>query len=92
MDGSVSISLRNFVGEGIIKIYYICVCICSLITIHEKTFIDHIMSLEWDAWAYKTSLTPPCFIEVVVSSQDRQLSCICVLQEFILSMFLRLFD
>jgi hypothetical protein len=50
------------------------------------------MSLEWDAWAYKTSLTPPCFIEVVVSSQDRQLSCICVLQEFILSMFLRLFD
>ena len=28
---------------------------------------------------YKTSLTPPCFIEVSVSNQESEWLCICVL-------------
>ena len=36
-------------------------------------------SLRRGVWAHNSSLTPPLFIEVPVSSQDIERSCICVL-------------
>ena len=38
-------------------------------------------------WAYKTSITPPLYIEVSVPSQDSERSCICVLEVSILPLF-----
>lgn len=39
-------------------------------------------------WAHKNSLAPPLFIEVHVSSEDRERSGIRVLGEFILPLFM----
>jgi hypothetical protein len=41
---------------------------------------DHIISLRGEFWTLKTSLTPSLFIEVPESSQERELSFICVLR------------
>ena len=40
---------------------------------------DRIISLRGGDWALKNSLTPPYFIEVPVSYQESERSCICVL-------------
>lgn len=37
-----------------------------------------------EVWAYKTSLTPPLFIDVPVARLESELSCICVLEVAIL--------
>jgi hypothetical protein len=52
---------------------------------------DHIIPIRKEVWAHKTSLTPPHFIVMRVSSQERVWSCIYVLRISILSMFLRFF-
>jgi hypothetical protein len=46
-----------------------------------KHLYDHIISLRGEVWAHKTSqTTPPLFIiEVPVSTQETDRSCICVL-------------
>jgi hypothetical protein len=50
-------------------------------------------SLKEEAWAHKTSLTPPPFIEIPVPSQESEWSCICMLGASIwpLSMLSKLF-
>jgi hypothetical protein len=42
--------------------------------------------------AHKTSSAPPLFIDLPVQSQDSERSCICVLEELILPLFLRVYD
>jgi hypothetical protein len=44
-----------------------------------KHLHGRIKSLWGEAWAHKTSLVPPHFIQMPVSSQDSERSCICVL-------------
>jgi len=39
---------------------------------------DHPISVSEEVWAYVTNLAQPCFTEVPVSSQERELSCISV--------------
>ena len=46
----------------------------------------HVISLRGEVCAYKTSLTPPLFIEVSVPSQQSEWFCICVLGILILPM------
>ena len=46
----------------------------------KKRLRDRIISLRREVWAYKTSLTPPLFIEVPVPSQESERSCVCVLE------------
>ena len=45
----------------------------------EKHLHDPIISIRGEGWIYKTSLTPPLFIEVPVPSQESERSCICLL-------------
>ena len=50
---------------------------------------DRIISLRGEFWTLKTSLTPSLFIEVPESSQERELSFICVLR---VSVFFFVYD
>jgi len=45
-----------------------------------KHLHDRISSLRGEVCAYKASLTPPYFIEVLVPSQKSERSCLCVLR------------
>ena len=45
----------------------------------EKHLHDYIISLRGKVWAHKTSLTQPLYIEVPVSSQESERSCMYVL-------------
>jgi hypothetical protein len=55
---------------------------------------DRIVSIRGEAWAYKTELTSPLFIEVPVPCQESELSCMSVLEVSILplSMFIHLYQ
>jgi hypothetical protein len=48
---------------------------------------DHIISLRGEGWIYKTNLTPPLSIEVTVSTQESERSCICMLKVSIFASF-----
>jgi hypothetical protein len=45
----------------------------------ERTCMTALFYQEGGVWNPKTSLTPPHFIEMPVTSQDSERSCICVL-------------
>jgi hypothetical protein len=50
-----------------------------LLTWKLKRVHDRIISLRGKVWAHKTRFTPPLFIEVPVSNQEDERSCICEL-------------
>jgi hypothetical protein len=54
---------------------------------------DHIIELRGEAWAHKTSLTPPVSIRVPVPSQEseRPCSCVLVVSSLSLSVIMELF-
>ena len=61
----------------------------GILLICGKHFHDCIISLRWEVFVHKTSLTLPLFIEVSLPSQENEQSCIFVLWAsiFPLSMF-----
>ena len=46
--------------------------------IRGKHLCEHIISIRGEVWTIKTSLSQPLFIEVPVSSQESEWSCISV--------------
>ena len=55
------------------KIWVLCIWLTCGKHLHGCT-----ISLQGEICAHKLSLTPPLFIEVVVSSQEGKQSCVCV--------------
>jgi hypothetical protein len=51
----------------------------GILLICGKHFHNHIISLRWEVFVHKTSLTLPLFIEVSLPRQENEQSCICVM-------------
>jgi hypothetical protein len=76
---------NQWLGLFWLFIYYIyeifidvCIFFCYSLLPCGKNLHDCIISLRGEVCVHKTSLTPPLFIEVFVSSQTSERSCICV--------------
>ena len=52
----------------------------GIILTHGQHLHDRIISPSGETWVHKTSLTPPLFIEVHITSPESRKSCICVLR------------
>jgi hypothetical protein len=50
----------------------------DILVMYEKHLHDRIISIRGDNWVYKTSLTPPYFINVPVQSHENNRSCVGV--------------
>ena len=61
------------------KLYFLIFSF-NVALIHCFVLAWRIISLRGEVWAHKTSVTPPPFIEVSVTSQEIERSCICVLR------------
>ena len=72
-----TLSSKNFTFETVWQYFKIQV---NTIFLH-----DCIISLRWEVWTHKPSLTLPLSTEVPVPSQESEWSCICVLEVLILA-------
>jgi hypothetical protein len=56
----------------------------GIILTYGQHLHDRIISPSGETWVHKTSLTPPIFIEVHITSPESRKSCICVLRVSVL--------
>ena len=68
----------------IIKLFIWLYVRIGIVLLCRKHMHNHIISLRGEIWAHITSLPLPLFIEVPVTSQECERSCICVLVVLIL--------